>query len=96
MKITYIPSQSAVKPELIDSESSKKYVYLRKDIVETKNINEDTDESTIIYEYKEAKLTKEEYEKYSKEIQLTNIEALKEQMEMLTDCILEMSESIYA
>lgn len=96
MKITYIPSQSAVKPELIDSESSKKYVYLRKDIVETKNINEDTDESTIIYEYKEAKLIKEEYEKYSKEIQLTNIEALKEQMEMLTNCILEMSESIYA
>ena len=98
-------SQSSVYPELIDTTSSRKYVYLRRNIVEKQT--EGTDEETYIYyEYDEAKLTKEEYEQYLMEMNSTetleSIENLKaenqilnEQVDMLTTCILEMSEMLY-
>lgn len=98
-------SQSSVYPELIDTTSSRKYVYLRQNIVEKQT--EGTDEETYIYyEYDEAKLTKEEYEQYLMEMNSTetleSIENLKaenqilnEQVDMLTTCILEMSEMLY-
>ena len=106
MKLNYIKSQSSVYPELIDTTSSKKYVYLRQNVVEKQT--EGTDEEThIYYEYDEAKLTKEEYEQYLKEINSTetleSIENLKaenqmltEQVDMLTACLVEMSEIVYA
>ena len=106
MKLNYRKSQSSVYPELIDTTSSKKYVYLRQNVVEKQT--EETDEEThIYYEYDEAKLTKEEYEQYLKEINSTktleSIENLKaenqmltEQVDMLTACLVEMSEIVYA
>ena len=106
MKLNYIKSQSSVYPTLIDTTSSKKYVYLRRNIVEKQT--EGTDEEThIYYEYDEAKLTKEEYEQYLKEINSTktleSIENLKaenqmltEQVDMLTVCLMEMSQMVYA
>ena len=106
MKLNYIKSQSSVYPTLIDTTSSKKYVYLRQNVVEKQT--EETDEEThIYYEYDEAKLTKEEYEQYLKEINSTetleSIENLKaenqmltEQVDMLTACLVEMSEIVYA
>ena len=106
MKLNYIKSQSSVYPTLIDTTSSKKYVYLRQNVVEKQT--EETDEEThIYYEYDEAKLTKEEYEQYLKEINSTktleSIENLKaenqmltEQVDMLTVCLMEMSEMVYA
>lgn len=106
MKLNYIKSQSFIKPELVDNTSSKTTVYLRQNIVEKEIINEDG-ESIVFYEYEEAKLTKEEYQEYLKEYEETNslqvIEDLKEenkslndQIYMLTGCILEMSEILYA
>lgn len=68
MNITYTLSQSTVKPELIDSTSSKKYVYLRKDIIETQQDN------ITFYEYQEAKLTHKEYEQYLKELSIIDIQ----------------------
>lgn len=106
MILNYIKSQSSVYPTLIDTTSSKKYVYLRQNVVEKQT--EETDEEThIYYEYDEAKLTKEEYEQYLKEINSTetleSIENLKaenqmltEQVDMLTACLVEMSEIVYA
>ena len=106
MKLNYIKSQSSVYPTLIDTTSSKKYVYLRQNVVEKQT--EETDEEThIYYEYDEAKLTKEEYEQYLMEINSTetleSIENLKaenqmltEQIDMLTACLVEMSEIVYA
>lgn len=106
MKLNYIKSQSSVYPTLIDTTSSKKYVYLRQNVVEKQT--EETDEEThIYYEYDEAKLTKEEYEQYLMEINSTktleSIENLKaenqmltEQVDMLTVCLMEMSEMVYA
>ena len=100
MKLNFIKSQSSVKPDLIDTTSSKKNVYIRQNITETQI------EGSIFYEYEEAKLSKEEYQKYIEEINcettLESIETLKsenktliEQIDMLTNCILELSETVY-
>lgn len=73
MKLNYIKSQSSVYPELIDTTSSKKCVYLRKNVVEVQS--EDMNRETYItYEYDEAKLTKEEYEQYLKELSVLDIQ----------------------
>ena len=100
MNLQFTKSQSFIRPRLIDTISSTKYVYIRQNIVE-KTIEDD-----VLYEYEEAKLTKSEYSQYLEEINpVSTIEtleelkaenqSLKEQVNMLTNCILEMSEMIY-
>lgn len=74
MILNYIKSQSTVKPELIDTTSSKSTVYLRKNIVEVERNDMNDDTSTIFYEYDEAKLTKEEYQEYLKELEIIDIQ----------------------
>ena len=114
MKLNYIKSQSSVKPDLVDTTSSKTTVYIRQNIVEkekavenTNSEDNDATSTTVFYEYDEAKLTKEEYQEYLKELNgsdaLQTIEDLKaenqnlnEQVSMLTGCLLEMSETVYA
>ena len=100
MNLYFKKSQSSVKPELIDTTSSKKVVYIRQNVVEVQRAN------ATFYEYDEAKLTKAEYAEYLKELEATDTleivenlksenQALSEQIDMLTNCILEMSEMIY-
>ena len=100
MKLEFYKSSSSVKPELIDATSSKKVVYIRQNIVEVQK------DDAVFYEYDEAKLTKSEYQEYLKELEATDtleiVENLKtenkqlsETVDMLTNCILEMSEIIY-
>ena len=107
MKLNFIKSQSSVKPDLVDTTSSKVVVYLRQNIVENIKTDEMSREESIFYEYEEAKLTKAEYQEYLKELNssytLQTIENLKaenqnlnEQVSMLTECLLEMSETVYA
>ena len=107
MKLNFIKSQSSVKPDLVDTTSSKVVVYLRQNIVENIKTDEISREESIVYEYEEAKLTKQEYQEYLKELNdsdtLQTIEDLKaenqnlnEQVSMLTECLLEMSETVYA
>ena len=114
MKLNYIKSQSSVKPDLVDTTSSKTTVYIRQNIVEkektvenTNSEDNDATSTTVFYEYDEAKLTKEEYQEYLKELNgsdtLQTIEDskvenqnLNEQISMLTECLLEMSETVYA
>ena len=107
MKLKYVKSQSSVKPDLLDTTSSKVVVYLRQNIVENIKTDEISGEESVFYEYEEAKLTKEEYQEYLKELNssdtLQTIENLKvenqnlnEQVSMLTECLLEMSETVYA
>ena len=74
MKLNYIKSQSSVKPDLVDTTSSKVVVYLRKNIVENKKTDEMSGEETVFYEYEEAKLTKEEYQEYLKELEIIDIQ----------------------
>ena len=107
MKLNFIKSQSSVKPDLVDTTSSKVVVYLRQNIVENKKTDKMSGEETVFYEYEEAKLTKKEYQEYLKELNgsdtLQTIEDLKaenqnlnEQVTMLTNCLLEVSETVYA
>ena len=74
MKLNYVKSQSSIKPELIDTTSSKTTVYIRQNIVEKKKIDEMTGEETVFYEYEEAKLTKAEYQEYLKELSIIDIQ----------------------
>lgn len=101
MNLYFKKSQSSVRPELVDTTSSKKVVYIRQNIVEVQKDN------ATFYEYDEAKLTKAEYQEYLKELEATdtleiveNLKAenqtLSEQVDMLTNCVLEMSEVIYS
>lgn len=107
MKLNYKKSQSSIKPDLIDTTSSKKYVYLRQNVVEVNSTDEQSGEDRSYFEYDEAKLTKSEYEEYLKELNnnrtIESIEDLKvenkqlsQTVNMLTECILEMSEKLYA
>ena len=100
MKLKFYKSSSSVKPELIDTTSSKKVVYIRQNIIEMQK------DDAVFYEYDEAKLTKTEYQEYLKELEATDTleivenlktenQALSETVDMLTNCILEMSEIIY-
>lgn len=74
MKMNYVKSESTIKPELIDTTSSKVVVYLRQNIVENIKTDEISGEETVFYEYDEAKLTKEEYQEYLKELEIIDIQ----------------------
>lgn len=74
MQLNYVKSQSSVKPELVDTTSSKVVVYLRQNIVENIKTDEMSGEETVFYEYEEAKLTKAEYQKYLKELEIIDIQ----------------------
>lgn len=83
MKLNYIKSQSSVKPELIDTTSSKTTVYLRQNIVEKEIVNDNIEESIAYYEYDEAKLTKEEYQEYLKELEIVDIQKQRADIDYL-------------
>ena len=74
MKLNYVKSSSSVKPDLIDTTSSKTTVYLRQNIVENRRTDEMSGEETVFYEYDEAKLTKAEYQEYLKELEIIDIQ----------------------
>ena len=74
MKMNYVKSESTIKPELIDTTSSKTTAYLRKNIIEKERMDKETGDSTTFYEYDEVKLTKEEYQEYLKELEIIDIQ----------------------
>ena len=74
MKLNYVKSSSYVKPDLIDTTSSKTTVYIRQNIVENKKTDEMSGKETVFYEYEEAKLTKAEYQEYLKELEIIDIQ----------------------
>ena len=74
MKMNYAKSESTIKPELIDTTSSKTTAYLRKNIIEKERMDKETGDYTTYYEYDEAKLTKEEYQEYLKELEIIDIQ----------------------
>ena len=74
MKLNYVKSSSSVKPDLVDTTSSKVVVYLRQNIVENIKTDEMSGKETVFYEYEEAKLTKAEYKEYLKELEIIDIQ----------------------
>ena len=104
MKLNYIKSQSSVKPDLVDTTSSKTTVYVRQNIVEkekavenTNSEDNDATSTTVFYEYDEAKLTKEEYQEYLKELNgsdtLQTIENLKTNDDKINSAIVSIEEN---
>ena len=83
MKLNYIKSQSSVKPDLLDTTSSKTTVYIRQNIVENIKTDEMSGKETVFYEYEEAKLTKEEYEEYKKQLDIIDIEKQRADIDFL-------------
>ena len=49
MKLKYVKSQSSVKPDLIDTTSSKTTVYIRQNIVENIKTDKMSGEETVFY-----------------------------------------------
>lgn len=64
LKMQWKESESLERPMEVDETSSAFVVYLRKDIVETEVPATDNNPATVKYVYKEAVLSKEEYELY--------------------------------
>lgn len=109
MILNWHKSESGIYPELIDNTSSSYVTYLRKNVVEKQVTDEESGESHTMYEYDEAKLTKEQYAEYLKHPELWTMDEynaevsrlrqknaeLQSQVELLTGCILEMSEVLY-
>ena len=104
MKLNFIKSQSSVKPDLVDTTSSKTTVYVRQNIVEkekavenTNSEDNDATSTTVFYEYDEAKLTKEEYQEYLKELNgsdtLQTIENLKVNDDKINSSIVSIEEN---
>lgn len=83
MKLNFIKSQSSVKPDLVDTTSSKVVVYLRQNIVENIKTDEMSGKETVFYEYEEAKLTKAEYQEYLKELDIIDIEKQRADIDFL-------------
>ena len=69
MEIIYIKSESTIKPDVVSIEKST--VYLRRNIVEEVRTYEDGATNTF-YVYEEAKLSHEEFSKYSNELAAIN------------------------
>lgn len=67
MTLKFKPSQSTVKPELIDTTSSQYTVYIRQNIKGEMIEDKYGGEPYTMYTYDEAKLTKEEYQQYINE-----------------------------
>ena len=103
MKLNFIKSQSSVKPDLVDTTSSKTTVYIRQNIIKKEKTVENTNSedndaiSTVFYEYDEAKLTKEEYQEYLKELNgsdtLQTIEDLKANDDKINSAIVSIEEN---
>lgn len=74
MTLNYKKSESSIYPELIDTTSSEKVVYLRKDVEEKQRTDEITRETYTYYEYLEAKVSKADYEKRLQEQQRADID----------------------
>lgn len=82
--IIYKQSQSAIKPKLIDTTSSKTTVYLRKNITERQRTDENTGETTTYYEYEEAKMTKAEYEEYKMQLAILDVRQMRADIDYIS------------
>jgi len=94
MTLNYIKSQSSVSPEIVDTVSSKKVVYIRRNITEITKTDEESGEEYTYYEYEEAKLTKPEYNKYLKEFEVIAIMQHGVELEQAKETIAKLQEQI--
>lgn len=94
MRLNYYTSSSTVEPDLIDDSSSKKVTYIRRNVV-----SEEQEDGSILYNYEECKLSKQDYETYINEQLLKDstesskkIAALEEEITELEMALCEVYE----
>jgi len=75
--LNWIKSRSSVFPKETDYESSPTTVYVRRNIKEMQEKNDDGS-TVIFYEYEEAKLTHEEYSIYAAEKTMEDNASIKQ------------------
>lgn len=78
----WIKSESTVRPDEVDTTSSKTSVFLRRNIKEVARSDE-LNEETTVFEYEESKLTKEEYEKYLQVAEAVNMRQIRADVDYL-------------
>lgn len=81
----WIKSESTVKPETIDTTSSKTSVHLRRNIKETTRTDDEGDETTW-YEYEESKMTNAEYEEYMQVAEAVNMRQIRADVDYIALC----------
>lgn len=67
MILKFYKSESTVQPLEVDVESSPTTVYIRRNIVKDERTDPDTGETVTVYTYDEAKVPKDEYDRYMQE-----------------------------
>ena len=100
MELKFHKSSSGVSPELLDTTSSQFVNYIRKNVVEKKvKMNPDSDEEQTMYEYDEAKLTKDEYNVYETgtdaQLAIAELaETVLDNQTMIEEAIAELAEAM--
>ena len=61
MQLTWRKSQAGQSPALLDTTSSKKVVYIRKNVEEVEKKDEETGETYTVYQYDECRISKTDY-----------------------------------
>lgn len=84
MTLNYKKSESSIRPSLTDTTSSKKVVYIRKDVEEKRRTDEVTGETYTYYEYLEAKVPKAEYEQYLREKESREVEQIRADVDYIS------------
>lgn len=82
----WVQSESTQRPELIDTLSSKTRVYMRRNIEQKWRTDDLTGDSQEYFAYEEAKLTKEEYEEYLKNLAVADIEQQRADIDYIAIC----------
>lgn len=74
-------SESTIRPDAVDTTSSKTSVFLRRNIKEVTRTEEEGE--TTVFEYEETKPTKEEYEKYLQVAEAVNMRQIRADVDYL-------------
>lgn len=84
MEVWYV-AEGSTRPELVDAESSRNWVYIRKDVHTETREDEVTGESYTVYVWLEMKIPKDVYPVYEQEMQ--NSARLADVEEVITEII---------
>lgn len=76
-------SESTIKPDEVDTTSSKTTIYLRRNISEKKCEDEFNGENQTYFEYDEATMTKKEYADYLNIISIIDIDQQRADIDYL-------------
>ena len=83
MTYQHVEGTQTTRPPEIDTTSSKSLVYIRRNITEVEKEDEQGNTYTV-WEYDEARLTPEEYERYLQELESPALDMIMQQVNDLT------------